>query len=381
MCHGDPAAKGESGKSIGLDAKKFGASVHGEMQLPCTACHADVSADKIPHGKIKPVDCSGCHDKPAKEYADTVHGKARAEGKTVAATCANCHGTHDILRSKDPASRTNHLNLESTCGACHGNEQMVKAANLPGGNVQAKYHDSIHGRDLRDVKKGLQQSVPVCTDCHGAHSILPKSDEKSRTSRARIPDTCGACHAQARSAFGKSQHGKLRQDNNLSSPGCSDCHSAHSIQQHNLPKWQLEVIGTCGNCHQDYVTSFRDTFHGQVTSLGYANMATCDSCHGAHQVLPASNPASMVSKENRVKTCQRCHANANENFAAFDPHANRHDKARSPLLYYVGKFMDYLLLGVFAFFGLHTILWLYRSLRVVSDRRKGRSDANNEEKG
>ena len=379
MCHSDPAAKGATGKSIGLDPKKFAASVHGEMQLPCAACHADVSADKIPHEKVKPVDCSGCHEKPAKEYAGTVHGKARAHGNNVAASCASCHGTHDILRSKDPASRTNHLNLEATCGACHGNDQLVKEANLPGGNVQAKYHDSIHGRDLRDAKKGMQLAVPECTDCHGAHSILPKSDEKSRTSRARIPDTCGACHQQVKSRFEKSEHGKLRQDNNLASPGCTDCHSAHGIQKHDQPNWQLEVIGTCGNCHSDYIKSFRDTFHGQVTSLGYANVATCDACHGAHQVLPAANPASKVSKENRLETCQTCHPKANENFASFDPHANRHDKARSPLLYYVGLFMDLLLLGVFAFFGLHTILWAYRSARVVLERRKGGTGGHDSE--
>ena len=379
MCHSDPAAKGATGKSIGLDPKKFAASVHGEMQLPCVACHADVSADKIPHENVKPVDCSGCHDKAAKEYGTTVHGVARAQGKDVAATCANCHGTHDILRSKDPASRTNHLNLEATCGACHGNEQFVKDAKLPGGNVQAKFHDSIHGRDLRDTKKGMQLAVPECTDCHGAHDIRPKSDEKSRTSRARIPETCGACHARAKSVFDKGEHGKLRQDNNLAAPGCSDCHSAHSIQPHDLPKWKLEVIGTCGNCHGEFITTFRETFHGQVTSLGYANMATCASCHGAHQVLPASNPASKVSKENRLQTCQTCHPKANENFANFDPHANRHDKTRSPLLYYAGKFMDFLLLGVFAFFGLHTVLWAYRSVRVVSERRKRRAGGSNTE--
>jgi len=108
-------------------------------------------------------------------------------------------------------------------------------------------------------------------------------------------------------------------------------------------------------------------------------MATCASCHGAHQVLPASNPASKVSKENRLQTCQTCHPKANENFANFDPHANRHDKTRSPLMYYAGKFMDFLLLGVFAFFGLHTVLWAYRSVRVVSERRKRRAGGSNTE--
>jgi hypothetical protein len=80
-------------------------------------------------------------------------------------------------------------------------------------------------------------------------------------------------------------------------------------------------------------------------------------------VLPASNPASKVSKENRLQTCQACHAGAGANFASFDPHANRHDKARSPLYYYAARFMEILLIGVFAFFGVHTVFWFYRELR------------------
>jgi hypothetical protein len=123
------------------------------------------------------------------------------------------------------------------------------------------------------------------------------------------------------------------------------------------------VIKECGNCHTDYISTYRDTFHGQVTALGYARMATCASCHGAHDVLPASNPASKVSKQNRVATCAACHPGASANFASFDPHANKHDKSRDPIYYYAAKFMEMLLLGVFAFFGIHTAFWLYRELR------------------
>jgi fructoselysine-6-P-deglycase FrlB-like protein len=58
-----------------------------------------------------------------------------------------------------------------------------------------------------------------------------------------------------------------------------------------------------------------------------------------------------------------CHAGASANFASFDPHANRHDPARSPLYYWAARFMEILLLGVFAFFGVHTVFWFYRELR------------------
>ncbi len=361
-CHAAADAKNASGKSIAVDGSRFAASVHGQLNLKCTDCHADVSADKIPHAeKLKAVNCSTCHESEVKSYAGSVHGVARKGGNSVAATCTDCHGTHDIGRSSDPASRTNHANIEATCSRCHGNEAVVAKGKLRGGNIDVMFHDSIHGKALMGAAQG---SAPTCTNCHGTHNIFAVDDPRSRISRANIPETCGGCHKKERAAYMQGMHGKLRQDGVLAAPGCTDCHSAHSIQQHDLPLFQTEVIKECGTCHSDKLATYRDTFHGQVTALGYARVATCASCHGAHDVLPASNPASTISPQNRLKTCQKCHAGASENFASFDPHADRRDKTRDPVYYYAAKFMEYLLFGVFAFFGIHTAFWLYRSLRV-----------------
>lgn len=369
-CHKNLEAKGSTGKSIGVDAAQFKASVHGSLRIKCTDCHADTSPEKIPHAeKLKPVDCAACHEDAVKEYAATAHGKARAAGREVAATCANCHGTHDIRRAKDPAARTNPKNIEATCGGCHGNVAMIEQARLPGGNVAAKYHDSIHGK--LTAAKGPASGAPTCTGCHGTHKILPKADPASSVSRAKVPDTCGGCHQRIRATFDQGKHGKLRQKGITAGPGCNDCHTAHDIQRHDLPRWQVEVIAQCGTCHEEYIKTYRDTFHGQVTKLGYTRVATCASCHDAHDVRPASDPASSIAPGNRLATCQKCHAGASANFAKFDPHANRHDRERSPLLYYAGIFMDWLLIGVFVFFGIHTLLWLVRSLQVVRERRRG----------
>lgn len=357
-CHADADAKSAGGKPIAVDAAKFGKSVHGELGLDCTGCHADVSPNKIPHAdKLKPVECSTCHADQVKQYQQTVHGMARKGGNSVAATCTDCHGKHDILRSKDPASRTNHANLEATCGACHGNEKLVQQAKLPGGNIGSQFHDSIHGKALAGA---AQASAPTCTNCHGAHDIRSKSDDASRVSRARIPDTCGTCHQPIKAKFLQGQHGKLRNEGNLAAPGCTDCHTAHEIKRHDAPAFQTAVIEQCGNCHAEYLSTYRDTFHGQVTKLGYANVATCASCHSAHEILPASNPASTISPQNRVQTCQKCHPGASAKLASFDPHASRHDKARNPMYWYAAKFMEWLLIGVFAFFGIHTLFWLTR---------------------
>ena len=367
-CHAEASAKAASGKSVAVDPAVFAGSVHGSLNLPCTACHTGVSADKFPHGTQKAVECAGCHDKAAQQYSTTIHGRARAQGSVVAATCANCHGTHDIKRSTDPGARTYRANLETTCGACHGNAAMIQQAKLPGGDVVGKYHDSIHGRAMSQ-KTSTKDAVPVCTTCHGAHDMRPKSDPESRIARAHVPDTCGGCHAGVKAKWEQSEHGKLRQVNVLQAPGCTDCHSAHAIQQHDLAQWKLAAIGACGTCHAERLNTYRDTFHGQVTQLGEAGIATCDSCHGAHEVLPASNPLSKVSASNRLATCQGCHPKANANFALYDPHPNRHKREAGALLFYSSKFMDLLLIGVLGVFGLHTLLWFKRSLAVVRERR------------
>jgi hypothetical protein len=182
---------------------------------------------------------------------------------------------------------------------------------------------------------------------------------------------CGSCHQQVYSRFSGSQHGQMRQAGNSAAPTCIDCHSAHRIQQHASATFQVQVINECGNCHADFIKTYRDTYHGQVTQLGFARVATCASCHGAHEVLPASNTRSMISHENRVNTCRSCHPGANVNFAAYKPHGNADDRQGEPLLYYTKRFMQLLLVGVFGFFAIHTPLWLIRSLK--ERRNRGRA--------
>ncbi len=191
------------------------------------------------------------------------------------------------------------------------------------------YHDSIHGKKTNGGAADAGKA-PTCTGCHGAHKIRGKMDADSRVSRENIAGMCGSCHQQVYSRFTNSMHGQMRQAGNSAAPTCIDCHSAHGIQSHTSAQWQVDVIKECGNCHGGLLTTYRDTYHGQVTKLGFARVATCNSCHGAHEVLPASNPKSMISPENRVSTCRSCHPGANANFAAFKPHGNPHDREGEP---------------------------------------------------
>ena len=120
----------------------------------------------------------------------------------------------------------------------------------------------------------------------------------------------------------------------------------------------------CGKCHEALAESYFETYHGKVSKLGYTKTAKCYDCHGAHEMAPASDSRSPVSAERRVATCRKCHEGANANFAAYEPHADPHDRTRNAPLYYTARFMEILFVGVFSFFGIHTLFWFYRELRV-----------------
>ena len=362
-CHGDASAVRADGRSVAVAPEAFTGSVHGGLGLACVDCHADLATlTELPHAdKLKPATCTTCHEAPVTQFMTSAHAMARTGGNAKAATCADCHGAHDITPSSDPTSRTYHLNVAATCGACHGPSGGRGGAPA----VLAHFTDSIHGQAL--ARQGLVVA-PNCASCHGAHDIKAKSDPASRVHRGTVVETCTTCHAGIRPAYEGGVHAQAVKAGNAKAPVCADCHTAHDIGSVTTDRWQLGIIRECGTCHVQSLRTYRDTFHGKATDLGFTRIAKCADCHGAHDILPASNPRSMVSAERRLTTCQQCHPSANANFSRYDPHADPHDRERNPGLHYATLFMKTLLGSVFAFFGIHTLLWFPRSLQARRQR-------------
>ena len=355
-CHEDASLTATDGRSIAVAGKAFADSVHAPMA--CVDCHADLAQAEFPHAeKLAMVDCSSCHADPVAAYGKGVHAQARLSGNTKAANCVDCHGKHDIKKGSDPASPTYPLNLPATCGRCHGDPKIIKDGGIKIGDVFAKYHDSIHGKALE--KSGLLVSAK-CTDCHGSHEIRRRTDPQSGVYRANIPATCGRCHGGIQTLYAAGVHGSKLAAGDTHVPACADCHTAHEIRRTDADAWKLDVLAGCGSCHEQSLATYRDTFHGQVTRLGFARVASCSDCHRAHDIYPKADPRSSVSDVHRVETCRKCHAQAGASFAGYDPHADKRDAKHNPPLYWAAKFMQVLLASVFVFFGLHTALWLQR---------------------
>jgi hypothetical protein len=374
-CHGVPGLEKErDGKKVSLeiDGAAFARSVHGP--LGCATCHSDVT--RVPHAsELKRVDCSACHAAPAKDFVESVHGKAYQKHLPDARGCSGCHGGHDILPVKNPDSRVYPLNLPRTCGSCHGDPELAKRHKIPVTNAYQLYMDSIHGRAL--TKSGLLVAAN-CSSCHGTHRILPALNVESSVNRQNVPATCGQCHAGVLQIFEASIHGALAKAGDARAPVCNNCHTSHQIRRVEMESWKLDIVQECGSCHQESLRTYRDTFHGQVTALGFTRVARCSDCHGAHDILARSDPRSSVAPGRIVATCRKCHTTANASFVRYDPHADPKNRARNPLLFYAARFMTLLLGGVFVFFGLHTVLWAGRAL--IEKRRGAGARANGEEK-
>ncbi len=348
-CHGDMTLEDASGHSVGVDGKTFSASVHGSLQ--CGDCHTTITA--YPHpDKVTPVECSSCHADEAAGLAGSVHAKASAQ------PCISCHGNaHAIFPKNDPRSAVYPLNIPRTCGRCHGNAALAKKYGLV--NVYSLYMDSIHGFAVS--KEGLLVAAN-CQSCHGSHHILSHNNPESPTYKTNIPNTCGKCHAGIEADYEKGIHWKAIAAGNLKAPVCTDCHTAHAILQPTSDVFRMQSTPICGSCHKDKLSTYRDTFHSQLGSLGgYVQTARCWDCHGAHDIRPASDPTSPINQANLVKTCGKCHAGANVSFVQYQPHANAYNRRLNPALYYIRMFMNLLLIGTLTFFLIHTILWLIRS--------------------
>jgi hypothetical protein len=299
--------------------------------------------------------------------------------------CLACHGDPDVKRvNGTPVALDAPVLAASThgqlaCVDCHAD--LAAVAEFPHPDALKKvacatchdaigttYLDSIHSRARE--KSGLNVS-PACANCHGSHDILSKTDPKSRVSHAQVPATCGVCHDGIKARYDLSVHAVAVRSGDARAPACAECHTAHAIQRVDGDASRLDATAGCGACHGALAAAFTRTFHGKVNQLGSARAAACADCHGAHDIIPASNAASAVAKVNLPATCGKCHHGANARFVEYDPHPNPSDYNRNAALWWANQFYWVVIPGCFGFFGLHSLLWFWRSRKDALARKDG----------
>jgi cytochrome b subunit of formate dehydrogenase len=433
MCHSNSSLNMKrGGKTVSLfvDASHMKTSVH--AKLDCVKCHVGFSPGSIPHAKvIKPVGCKACHK--VEGYEKSVHG--------VLASCKTCHGTHEILSVKDPKSAVGKLRVSKTCAQCHeaefreyrssahgealtiesvaptcadchgahnifpakNRESTVfktKEADLclkchmdnPGIRKQAGasarfiagYKASIHGMALAS---GNLASA-TCSDCHGAHDLKKSTDASSRTNKRAIARTCSRCHPDIAKSYGESIHGTAVQKGSMDSPTCSNCHgdhliySAHDVRALVAPMNVSEQI--CATCHDsvqlsarygmpsDQFKSFSDSYHGLANKAGSIKVANCASCHGVHNIKPASDPTSTINPNNLASTCGRCHPGANQNFARGAVHVLAGTPSGQGILNWIRAIYLMLIVVIIGAMFFHNLLDFIRKARHRLAIRQGK---------
>jgi formate dehydrogenase gamma subunit len=185
----------------------YRASVHGKApsqgRYPaamCIDCHAtEGSAHRIlspadPESSINhfaiPNTCGQCHEGIEKDYWDGIHGQLVARGEIESPVCTHCHGEHQIIEHEDPRSSVSHSKVaEATCTPCHESATLNEKYGGPAGRLTS-FIDSYHG--LKSMAGDA--TVANCASCHGAHRILPHTDESSSIHADNLQQTCGECH-------------------------------------------------------------------------------------------------------------------------------------------------------------------------------------------
>jgi cytochrome b subunit of formate dehydrogenase len=364
-CHANPNLKwtdsGRSG-SLYVNTAELAGSRH--SRLACVQCHTGGTPSNVRAcSTIKDkVDCNICHEheKEAAQYQESTHGTLAAQGNPDAPLCQDCHGTHGVMGKVDPASPTFSRNIPTLCAKCHqeGHKAAVRYTGKQN-HIVDNYRESIHGTGL--LEAGLTVTAN-CADCHTSHHELPASDPRSSVNRANIPETCAKCHRGIYELFTASVHSPNVTKSGKPLPVCADCHSAHSIKRTDLSDFRLNIMDQCGRCHKQITEAYFETFHGKVSKLGGMATAKCYDCHGAHDILPVNDPRSHLSRNNIVATCGKCHTGSHRQFAGYLTHATHHDPKKYPFLFVTFWGMTGLLIGTLVVSGAHTALWLPRSL-------------------
>ena len=198
---------------------------------------------------------------------------------------------------------------DETCLGCHG--QPGQTLTLEDGSTLDLYVDpqahatSIHG--LTGI---------ACAQCHtdvGEYPHPPFTATNRRDVTLQLNAVCQRCHASQKEKTLNSVHNQAQQEGNTAAAVCSDCHTAHAVQDwvdnatlETLPEARTVIPQTCAQCHNAIYQEYLTSVHGKaLTEENNPDVPTCIDCHGSHEIQdPNSNEFRLASPQ----MCADCHA-------------------------------------------------------------------------
>ncbi|MBI4543690.1 MAG: c-type cytochrome [Gemmatimonadetes bacterium] len=202
---------------------------------------------ELPHGKLDPASCAGCHRNYnpviVRQFETSAMGRAGVQNRSVdfprpQLTCADCHGTnHDTImasRGRVP---------EVTCGGCHA--QIYKDHVTDAGHSYGPGPGTLGTNWERNIGVPHYQQMP----------------------RVVMEMGCDPCHAQAGATDAKYWSTAAQRYIDTSSliyrNGCIACHTRHSFSLEEARK--PEACYTChmGPDHPNY-EAYMSSKHGSI---------------------------------------------------------------------------------------------------------------------
>lgn len=244
--------------------------------------------------------------------------------------CASCHGELEFLRQHTPTledaqdlhvppamvSTSAHAGME--CSDCHGGYRRYP--HTSGGTTDGCA--SCHEEQNDAWSEGIHASegIAECTSCHGIHDVRTVRQMHEPDGVAAIQAACAACHFEPRTP---------EDDPHALSESCSACHEPHRTLSPANPEASIHPLNqleTCGACHEDVATGWRDDAHGTAVPRlaseedhsvyldvdAHLDPPACTGCHGSHGMLTPTAPDFSLQMAER---CSRCHEDYSESFA------------------------------------------------------------------
>ncbi|OGU58649.1 MAG: hypothetical protein A2V66_03835 [Ignavibacteria bacterium RBG_13_36_8] len=381
-CHkeGTPVSKLVSVKERHV-LEDYTESIHGDglfrrgliVTAVCTSCHS--SHDILPHENPESTinrnnianTCTQCHRQIESVHQKVIKGELWEKEPHKIPVCVDCHPPHQVRRVFYEESFPDKL-----CLSCHSNKSLQKTVNgkrisifvdqdelshsahgtnpcikchtnisnsrnpvcLNSGKVdcsichpqlQTEYNSSRHGT----LHSAGDSNAPYCTDCHGNHNTLPKTDLTSPIFSRNIPDLCGKCHREGEKAavrykgpeheiiknYTMSIHGKgLLQSGLMVTATCIDCHTSHSELPFKDPRSSVNsnnIAATCGTCHLGIYEEFKNSIHSPSVTKTDEKLPVCNDCHFSHTIERVDEDD---FRQGILSQCGRCHMDVTETY-------------------------------------------------------------------
>ena len=194
------------------------------------------------------------------------------------------------------------------CSSCHGQPGLTFP--LEDGTQLDLFVDPLEHESSIHGANGY-----ACVQCHadvGEYPHPPFSATDRRDVTLQLNTVCQRCHATQYELAMDSVHATALASGNRAAAVCSDCHTAHAVQDwvdnttgETLPEARVIIPQTCSQCHYEIYQTYQDSVHGSaLLDEGNPDVPTCIDCHGVHNI---EDPTTTAFRLSSPQLCAECH--------------------------------------------------------------------------